>query len=161
MERVATLARSLLPHQHHRAIGTVEKTPAHIARVRAAQKREMAKSRGVGRSTKWPTFRKKLLAAHRAKGRGCEACGSKIGLQLHHIKPFHAFPQLELEPSNIIVLCEAVGGLECHARIGHGGDFGHFNPRVRADAAALMADPKSLKAIVKRAFEARVVNAPT
>jgi hypothetical protein len=148
---------NLLPHQYHRAKGTVKKTQAHIARVRAAQKREKGKTGDAQRSNKWPTARKHFL---KIVTDGCAACGSKIGIQVHHCVPFHDNPALELDPSNFIALCEHVGGLECHEMIGHGGSFKMFNPNVRADAAALRANPSQLKAIQAKALASRKVNAP-
>lgn len=153
----ATAAPALLPHQHHRAAGTVKKTDAHIARVRSAQKRERSKATDGQRSSKWPTARRKFLAANTD---GCAACGSKQGLQVHHKKPFHTDPSLELDPNNFIALCEYVGGLECHEMIGHGGNFKKYNPNVEADCEALRADPTRLKTIQARAMKVRRVNAP-
>jgi len=158
METTAVLAPGLLPHQHHRAVGTVKKTEAHIARVKAAHRRERTKA--SSRSPKWAYFRTKLLVKHRAAGKGCEACGSKVGLQLHHIVPFNVNPKRELDPTNIIVLCEFVGGLECHELLGHGDNWKRYNPRIREDAAALMADPKKLSEIRASARKNRVLNAP-
>ena len=135
----------------------MKKTQAHIARVRAAQKREKTKVNDAKRSSKWPTARKNFL---KTVTDGCAACGSKIGIQVHHCVPFHDNPALELDPTNFIALCEHVGGLECHEMIGHGGDFKHFNPNVRADAAALRSDPSKLKDIQARALASRKVNAP-
>ena len=149
----------LLPHQVHRAAGTVEVTLKHIARVKAAQAREQAKAKpGSGRSSKWPTVRKKFVSALRARGEGCAACGAKVGLQVHHVVPFHTDPTLELRPSNLIALCEYVGGLECHDFLGHPKGFQWVNPGVRADAAALLADPTALAKIRARARSAAVKN---
>jgi len=152
------LPPGLLPHQHHRAIGTVKKTAAHIARVREAQKRELTKA--ASRSPKWPAARRKFLASPEVQAEGCAACGSKVGLQVHHKTPFHSDPALELDPKNFIALCEYVGGLECHVFIGHGGDFKHYNPNIEADCRALRADPRLLRVIQARAKRVRRVNAP-
>jgi len=145
----------LLPHQIHRALGTVEKTPEHIERVKAAQKRE--KKKDSDRSPKWPATRRKFLKTVKD---GCAACGAKQGLQVHHIKPFHSFPKLELDPTNLIALCEVTGGLECHQTLGHGGSFHKFNPTVREDAAALRASPDKLRSIQSGAKKRAIPNQP-
>lgn len=61
----------------------------------------------------------------------CAACGEADGLEVHHRKPVHLFPELELEPSNLITLCEKRG---CHFRIGHSFDWRAYNPSVQEDA---------------------------
>jgi hypothetical protein len=54
-------------------------------------------------------------------------------LQVHHIVPFSVAPDLELEVSNLLTLC--MGDFDCHLRLGHGGSFRCYNPRVIEDAA--------------------------
>jgi hypothetical protein len=49
--------------------------------------------------------------------------------------PFHSDPSLELNPDNFITLC--MNKLECHEKIGHGGNFKLYNPHVKEDAAIL------------------------
>lgn len=75
------------------------------------------KTFGKPRSWKWAAFEKELIAAHPY----CSACGSVKNLVGHHIKPFWEFPELELDPDNICILCESRGGRLCHFLIGHGG----------------------------------------
>src|SRR5690242_21104937 len=94
---------TMLPHQIHKK--SVKKTAAHITKVKAAQKRERSKHKTEGRSSRWPTVRKKFLSKIKAAGNGCAARGAKIGLQVHHKKPFHIHPELELDPTNLIALC--------------------------------------------------------
>jgi hypothetical protein len=155
------MAKVLLPHQFHRKLGTVKKTPEHVARVKAAQKREKSKATDPARSSKWPAFRKKYLAEHKTNGGGCEACGAKTGLQLHHVHPFHTDPSLELDPSNMLVVCMFVGGLECHEKIAHSEKgFKWVNPNSRADCADLMAHPDKLEEIRARAVKNAIPNAP-
>ncbi|MGA2401456.1 MAG: hypothetical protein ABSG91_07090, partial [Syntrophobacteraceae bacterium] len=48
----------------------------------------------------------------------------------HHVKPFHLAPALELEPGNLITLCEE-GEYNCHLVHGHNGDWKSFNDDVR------------------------------
>lgn len=145
----------LLPHQVHRAEGTVEKTEAHIAKVKAAQKRE--KKKEEERSPKWPAARRKHLKAHPE----CAACGSRQGLQVHHRLPFHANPALELDPENLVTLCMYVGGLLCHEKLGHHPKKGFkwYNPFILADAAELRAYPERLGSIYVRVSKAAKPNA--
>ena len=83
------------------------------------------------RSGKWPSVRKTHLEAHPT----CELCGGTKKLNVHHIKPFHLHPELELDPSNLITLCEEDrGGVNCHLFFGHLGNFRTgVNPDVRQD----------------------------
>jgi hypothetical protein len=48
------------------------------------------------------------------------------------MKPFHLYPQLELDPSNLITLCE-IKGRDHHLLIGHLDDWESYNPNVRSD----------------------------
>lgn len=82
------------------------------------------------RSSHWESVRKIWLFLNGE----CAACGSKEKLQVHHIKPFHIDPSLELDYNNFITLCEKKGGLECHLHIGHHGNFKQENPLVVAEA---------------------------
>src|SRR3990167_1179028 len=83
---------------------------------------------GAGRSTKWPSVRKAFLAGHPY----CEVCGGNKKISIHHKKPFHLFPELELLPNNLISLCEKKG---CHLRFGHLYSFLSYNPDIEADAS--------------------------
>lgn len=95
--------------------------------------------RGLKRSSKWGALRKKLLA----KIKACESCGSKVGLQVHHILPFHLAPDRELDENNVIVLCGEGSEHNCHFLFGHLGSWNAFNPKVRDDAARLIEKIKS------------------
>lgn len=66
----------------------------------------------------WPSLRK----AHLVREPYCQYCGGTEKLQVHHIRPFHLHPELELDPNNLITLCEAPGK-DCHLRFGHEGNF--------------------------------------
>ncbi len=83
------------------------------------------------RSDKWPAARRAWLAQHPT----CAACGSAKDLQVHHKRPFHLYPELELNPANFITLCETIG-TDHHLHVGHLGDWKDYNERVDADAAA-------------------------
>jgi hypothetical protein len=102
------------------------------------QMAERVESDLEGRSSAWPIVR----AAHVANFPTCAACGSTEALNVHHIEPFHAEPELELEPTNLITLCR-----RHHFEIGHDPDgpwqpgrpsWNRSNPRVRSDAAAVL-----------------------
>ena len=89
----------------------------------------------VKRSPKWDRVRKKHLKNNSA----CAACGSEVRVQVHHIRPFHLFPELELDPSNLITLCELYinDGDDTndnhHLHLGHAGDFRENNEKVLED----------------------------
>ena len=86
--------------------------------------------RGTKRSDKWPALRKAFL-----KGKVCAVCGGAKKLEAHHIRPFHLHPELELDETNLIALCENKGdGINCHLFVGHLGSFQSFNASVRDDA---------------------------
>ena len=80
------------------------------------------------RSPEWPRVEKE----HLAKQPDCQVCGGKSRLNVHHLKPFHIFKELELDPSNLITLCNA---RRCHIVFGHAGDFKAYNPNGLADIA--------------------------
>lgn len=85
------------------------------------------------RSGCWPRIR----AQHLEHNPACAVCGGTEKLEVHHRKPFHLEPALELDPDNLITLCEAnKGGVNCHLFVGHLGNFKAFNPAVAEDAAA-------------------------
>jgi hypothetical protein len=89
----------------------------------------------VRRSGKWPEVEREFLT----KNPTCAACGGKVNLNAHHIKPFHLDPAAELDPTNLITLCME-RDLHCHLLIGHGNDFQAFNPDVvKMAALALVA----------------------
>ncbi len=80
------------------------------------------------RSPHWPAVRRAHLKKHPA----CAACGRRDHVQVHHIHPYWLFPEMELDPQNLITLDEAPG-VEHHYRLGHGGHSWHdFNPHVVA-----------------------------
>lgn len=80
------------------------------------------------RSKDWPKVRK----AHLLTQPNCAVCGGRKKLEVHHIIPYHINRALELEPSNLITLCESKKyGLNCHLAVGHLGDYGdRYNPDV-------------------------------
>lgn len=99
------------------------------------------------RSGEWPRVEKEFLEAHPI----CAACGGNKHLNVHHIKPFHTFPEHELDPNNLITLCMSKS--ECHVRLGHCGNYKLYNPNVKEDAAEALKNPNKFDEIVKRAAE--------
>lgn len=82
------------------------------------------------RSSKWPKVRNKFLETNPV----CVLCGGNKHLNVHHVKPFNERPDLELEPTNLITLCEAKKkGVHCHLLFGHFGNYRKINPDVRED----------------------------
>ena len=87
---------------------------------------------GKKRSSHWPTVRKDFLE----KNSTCAVCGGKEKLEVHHKKPFHLHPELELDPNNLITLCESKhNGVNCHLLFGHLGNFKCVNENVEDDTA--------------------------
>lgn len=107
---------------------------------------------GAKRSSKWPTVEKHFREGHPT----CAACGSKDRLNVHHCKPFHLNPSLELDTDNLITLCMSTK--ECHLHIGHGGSFKQYCPEVRKYAADALAHPNKFEQIVAEALANRKVN---
>ena len=86
------------------------------------------------RSPRWDDVRDDHVKKHPT----CAACGSTTRLQVHHIKPFHLFRELELDPTNLLTLCEQ-SDTKCHLRVGHHGSWKKYNENVVQDAAAAFA----------------------
>ena len=80
-----------------------------------------------GRSSKWPAFKKQYALTHLPV---CAICCGTQDLNLHHLRPFHVFPELELDPQNVVWLCNAK---QCHIRVGHLGNFQSINPSGATD----------------------------
>lgn len=107
----------------------------------------------LGRSPRWYSLRCRTLQ----NANGCEACTSQKALQVHHVKPVYTHPELELDPSNLLVLCRT-----CHLLIGHGGSWMHINPMARDSADTLRANPQLRATIlsVARKVSVRMVRRP-
>jgi 5-methylcytosine-specific restriction protein A len=86
---------------------------------------------GVPRSGRWPNVRKQHLIAKPT----CAACGCDRNLQVHHCVPFHLDEEKELDPNNLITLCEEHN---CHLIFGHLYNWHSYNINVREDAAAML-----------------------
>ena len=83
------------------------------------------------------------------------ACRRNKKLEIHHIKPFHLFPELELDLNNLITLCE--DEKECHLKVGHGGNFKDYNPNVATDAAKVLANQTLFESVAKDAEKNRLI----
>lgn len=77
------------------------------------------------RSPKWKSVRQKHLLEHPC----CAACGKSVKLEVHHIEPVHLNPDRELDPSNLITLCDT----PCHIVFGHFMDWKSWNSEVISD----------------------------
>ena len=83
---------------------------------------------GATRSPMWAHVRAEFLKTHPT----CAVCGGKENLQCHHKMPFHLDSSLELNPDNLITLCEGSGGH--HLWFGHLGNFKSYNKDVESDS---------------------------
>ena len=81
---------------------------------------------GFERSPLWPAAEKAWLKLHPT----CTVTGGKDTLNVHHIKPYHLHPELELDPTNFITLSR-----EAHLIFGHLGLWSSYNENVVEDAA--------------------------
>lgn len=77
------------------------------------------------RSGKWKTVRKN----HLINNPECAACGRKNNLEVHHIEPYQLNPERELDPTNLITLCDDY----CHFVFGHLMDYRSWNVNVVED----------------------------
>ena len=87
------------------------------------------------RSPEWPRVEKEHLRGEPT----CQWCGGTEMLQVHHMKPFHLHPELELDDSNLITLCEEPGR-DCHLKDGHLDNWRDFNPDIRSQCQARQTD---------------------
>ena len=95
---------------------------------------------GHPRSPKWESVRLNHLKEFPC----CACCGRSIYLNVHHIKPFHEYPDLELSKTNLITLCE-YPSLNCHLFMGHLLNWKLANPRVRVDTNRYLAMLQKVK----------------
>ena len=127
---------------------------ALVGRIVGSRRRQRKRSQGRKRNPAWS----KLAREHRLREPACVVCGHKgRGLQGHHIRPFHLHPELELDPDNLITLCE-VRGRNHHLLIGHLDAWTSYNVHVRQDAkhfhrktaVQIRKDPQWLKRVQQR-----------
>lgn len=97
----------------------------------AVRDAERSPTAAVPRSPGWHLVREQHVAANPV----CVCCGGTRSLEVHHVKPFHLYPELELDRKNLMTLCsDGPGGMSCHRTVGHGGDWNRWNPLARSDA---------------------------
>ena len=103
------------------------------------------------RSPKWSGVRQDYIEANPV----CEVCGRTKLLQVHHILPVNAFPDKELDPTNLITLCS-----QCHLYLGHGGNYRYYFPEIRVLAGRVKSGELSMRVAKKFAKKYRVPNKP-
>lgn len=87
--------------------------------------------KGARRSKHWRRVRNE----HLKRQPFCVVCQGTRNLEVHHLVPFHIAPDLELDPGNLLTLCEDKRyGLNCHLLIGHVGNYRRVNPVAHLDA---------------------------
>ena len=86
------------------------------------------------RSPEWKTVRK----LHLEREGCCQACNKISKLEVHHIIPVHKDRTLELDPSNLITLCD-----RCHLVFGHLSDYKSWNIDVVTDCETYLKKTKS------------------
>lgn len=87
--------------------------------------------KGVSRSADWPELRQE----HLEKNPRCIVCGGKKKLEVHHVKPFHSHPHLELDEGNLATVCRSGKyGIKCHQLVGHLGNYRRVNTTFFKDA---------------------------
>jgi len=84
------------------------------------------------RSSRWRYVRRDYLKEHPR----CEMCKGKKGLEVHHIRPVHLYPDLEEVVHNLITLC-GWRGYSCHFIWGHLKNYKDWNGIIREDAKHL------------------------
>ena len=92
------------------------------------------------RSGRWPAVRREFLRNNPC----CEACGTTASLHVHHVRPFYLWPELELEPHNLITLCP-----EHHFFIGHDedGPWGPKKPNWKTSNRYVWRDARKVRAL--------------
>lgn len=79
----------------------------------------------VGRSGKWTAMREYWLISNPR----CAICNGTESLQVHHKMPYHIKPELELDPNNLLTLCEKPSR-NCHFTWGHLYNWSNYNARI-------------------------------
>lgn len=80
---------------------------------------------GVERSSKWPAVR----AAHLKLFPRCDVCGTRDGVEVHHLIPVFVVPSLELASENLQTLCRPH-----HWLVGHLCSWHSWNRDALSDA---------------------------
>ena len=91
--------------------------------------------KGARRHKSW----RKVRLEHLEKNPTCFICGGKKKIEVHHIIPFYLAPDMELNPKNLMTLCENKKyGINCHLLVGHLGNYRRINPNVNGKAPCFM-----------------------
>ena len=93
------------------------------------------KLRYAVRSPKWSSFRKQ----HLKDNPSCAACGRDRKVEVHHIEPVHLNPERELDPSNLLTLCDS----PCHIVFGHLMNYKSWNKTVIDDCIVYLNKVKN------------------
>lgn len=80
---------------------------------------------GTPRSPGWDNVRNTWIVNNNF----CRCCGSRFNLEVHHIRPYHLWPEFELESTNLITLCR-----EHHLEFGHLNSWYSYNLDIVAMA---------------------------
>jgi 5-methylcytosine-specific restriction protein A len=48
---------------------------------------------------------KRVARLVRKRDGGCVECGAAVDTHIHHVKPFALYPELRLDPDNLLTLC--------------------------------------------------------
>lgn len=88
-----------------------------------------------GRASRWPYIRSIHLKDHNS----CAVCGCFEKLEVHHIIPYSLDKSKELDPTNLITLCEKHS---CHLMFGHLGNYKSYNADVVKDSNAMLSKIK-------------------
>lgn len=89
----------------------------------------LSRLQALPRSPRWREIRQVHLKNHPT----CEVCGNSKNVVPHHIVPFSIDPSRELDPSNLISLCEGPT-FNCHLFFGHLRNWSCHNPDIVEDA---------------------------
>jgi hypothetical protein len=82
-----------------------------------------------GRSPQWRKVRKEHLKKHPR----CAITGSKKKLEVHHIKDYSTYPELELSKKNLVTLSRNAMGCNIHLLFGHLGNYKKINENIAED----------------------------
>lgn len=105
-----------------------------VVRLRAALHAREPLASILHAEYRWRKTRNAYIAEHGE----CAMCKAAKDLEVHHVRPWHLYPELRYAFENLITLCDC-----CHFRFGHGRNWKKWNPDVRALCAAaqpLLAD---------------------
>jgi hypothetical protein len=97
--------------------------------------RSILRERRKARSPAWRRVRDDHIAEHPT----CAACGGRVRVQVHHVRPYHLYPERELDRTNLVSLC--MGRRECHLLVGHGGSWSCYVATVRELAGRIHEHP--------------------